>query len=351
MGCSFLACFSASKNRKHQHLVDGDSSVDQVSFLFTFTIYNSWGFSSSFLNNFVQSRNPKPTKEEDFWKPFNPIIVEKEKLGELLNNGGKHQVAFDLNVESSDKLLENEENKGTEGTVKGSGSSVLDLSAAAVVCKFQNNRYQNSEESGDALKDLDLEVKEVESGEKEVSSPMRIVLNRNAKDKGGECLQSVLNPIENLAQWKGVKAKAGIPLKDEEKENINVEQAGVGPENTANSKGSTDSVGNSAASQKTNLPRSYEDRPILGALTLEEFKQHSASRKCRSQSPDETPIIGTVGSYWNHTGQIVDADSSSLCKGTPRTRCRNIQEERSKWNAIPFEARLERALDTGTAGV
>ncbi|GMI65164.1 hypothetical protein HRI_000185700 [Hibiscus trionum] len=410
MGCSFFACFSASKNRKHQHLVDGVSSVDQ----------------KPQANEAVRS-----SKEEGFWKPFNPIIVKKEKLGELLNNNRKHQVAFDLNVESSDKLLENEGNKGTEGTVKGSGSSVLDSSASAVVCKFQNNRYQNSEESGDELKDLGLEIMEVnedgigkaenelrleieessdslfslsiesrkcvcevEPDEKEVSSPMPIVLNRNAEDKGGECVQSVLNPVENLAQWKGVKAKAGIPLKEEEKENINVEQGSdipispesnlklgtsssrlcsdgkklerqeiavdtslsswlVGPENTPNSKGSTSSVVNSAASRMTNSPRSYEDRPILGALTLEELKQHSAptSRKCSSRSPDETPIIGTVGSYWNHTGQIVDADSSSPHKGTPRTKCRNIQEERPKWNAIPFEARLERALDTGTAGV
>ena len=28
-----------------------------------------------------------------------------------------------------------------------------------------------------------------------------------------------------------------------------------------------------------------------------------------------------------------------------------VQEERLKWNAIPFEARLERALDRGIAGV
>ncbi|KAE8662587.1 Detected protein of unknown function [Hibiscus syriacus] len=359
----------------------------------------------------------------------------------MKNSGKKHgafylnvETSDELSVESSDKLLRNEETKETEGTVKGSGSSVFDLSASAAVCKSPNNRYQNSDESGDELKDLDLETKEVnedgngigkaknesqldieesseslfslsiesrkhvcevESDEKEVNSPIPIVLNRNAGVKGGECVQSVLNPVENLAQWKGVKAKAGIPLKDEEKENIYVEQGSdfklgtsssrlcsngmklvgqeiavdtslsswlMGPENTPNSKGSTNSVGNSAASFKTISPRSYEDRPVLGALTLEELKQHSAStssRKCRSRSPDETPIFGTVRSYWNHTGQIVDADPSSPRNGTPRTRSRNIQtntlvvhEERPKWNAVPFEARLERALDTtGTGGI
>ncbi|KAK8633961.1 hypothetical protein V6N13_014790 [Hibiscus sabdariffa] len=467
MGCCLFACFSACKNKRRRHLVDGASSVDQK-------------------HEAVQSN-----KEEGFWKPFSPIIVKKEKIGELLMiKSGKKKVAFDLNVEtrvellveSSDKLLKNEGNKETEGTDRGIGSSGLDLSALTVVCMPQNNGYQNRAESGDELKDLDLEINdaneedgiakaknepqldieetseslfslsiesrklacEIESDEKEVSSPMPVVLNRNAKDEGDQCVQSVLNPVENLPQWKGVKAKASSSLKNEEKENINVvggfnipispepdfklgtssaklcsncrKLVGqeiavdtslsswlVGPENTPNSKGSTNSVGNLAASQKTNSPRSYEDRPILGALTVEDLKQHSASnsskkcrsrspdetpitgtvgsyetprsyedrpilgaltvedlkqhsasnssRKCRRRSPDETPIIGTVGSYWSHTGQIVDTDSSSPRKGAPRTRSRNTQEEKLKWNAIPFEARLERALDTGIAGV
>ncbi|KAK8482277.1 hypothetical protein V6N11_019778 [Hibiscus sabdariffa] len=394
MGCSLFACFSACKNKRRWHLADGASSVDQK-------------------HEAVLQSN----KEEGFWKPFSPIIVKKEKIGELLMiKSGKKKVAFDLNgeellVESSDKLLKIEGNKETEGTDRGIRSSGLDSSALTVVCLPQNNRYQNSAESGGELKDLELEINdanedgiakaknepqldieetseslfslsiearklvcEVESDEKEVSSPMPVVLNRNAKDEGDQCVQSVLNPVENLPQWKGVKAKASSPLKNEEKENINVvggfnipispepdfklgtssaklcsngrKLVGqeiavdtslsswlVGPENTPNSKGSTNSVGNSAASRKTNSPRSYEDRPILGALTVEDLKQHSASnssRKCRRRSPDETPIIGTVGSYWSHTGQIVDTNSSSPQKGAPRTRSRNTQEERLK---------------------
>ncbi|XWS35228.1 hypothetical protein CRYUN_Cryun21dG0107900 [Craigia yunnanensis] len=352
----------------------------------------------------------------------NPIIVKKEKLGELLNYSGKKKVTSDLNVktheellvESFDKLLKNNEDKESEGTketAKGSTSSVFDLTTSNEVCKSQNNRYQNSAKSEDELEDLDLEVSdleydnedgkaenepqyvmkesseslfslsiesrkqvcEVESDEREVTSPMPIDkspteqfkpigLNQNAKDRGGQYVQSVLNPVENLAQWKEVKAKASIPVKSQEKENINLRQEFdipispepsfklatfssklcstdkklvdqeiavdtslsswlVEPENTPNSKASTNSVGNSA-SKKTNSPRSDEDRPILGALTTEELRQCSAStspRKCRSQSPDETAIIGTVGSYWSHTGQTIDSNSSSPSKGTPRT--------------------------------
>ncbi|TYI02685.1 hypothetical protein ES332_A11G284800v1 [Gossypium tomentosum] len=400
MRCLLFACFSASKNKKDQHLVDGTSSIDQ----------------KPEANEAVQS------SKEDFGIPFNPIIVKKEKLGELLNNSGQEKLSFDLYVktheelavESSEKLLKNDEGKESEETV---------------VFKPQNNRYQNSAESEDELNDLDLEINdlddgneddgiekaknesqlvieesseslfslsiesrkqvcEVESDEKEVNSPMPIVLNRNGKDKGGQYVQSVLNPVENLDQWKKVKAKASIPSNLQEKENINVEQGFgipisaepsfqlassklcsngkkmvgkestvdtslsswlVEPENTPNSKASTNSVGNSAISQKMNSPRSHENRPILGALTMEELKQRSASsspRKCGSRSPDEAPIIGTVGSYWSHTGQNIDTDSSSPSKRTPR----HIQEERLKLKAIPFGARLERALDTGIAG-
>ncbi|XVE62716.1 hypothetical protein DITRI_Ditri06bG0142000 [Diplodiscus trichospermus] len=430
MGC-FFACFSAFKNKKHQVLVDGTSSNDQ----------------KHEASEAVQSR-----KEDEFQIPFNPVIVKEEKLGELLNYSGKKKVTFDPNVktheelpvESSDKLLKNNDEKESEEkkeTAKASRSSVCDLTTSNVVWKPKNNRYQNSAENEDEIEVFDLEVSdldddnedgkpenepqlvmeesseslfslslesrkqvcEVESDEREVTSPMPISkspaeelkpngLNLNAKDRGGQYVQSVLNPVENLAQWKEVKAEASMPLKLQGKENINLEQEFdikispepsfklgsftsklgsngkklvgqetavdtslsswlVEPDNTPNSKDSTNSAGNSA-SKKTNSPKSHEDRPILGALTMEELKQHSAStspRKCRSQSPDEKPIIGTVGSYWSHTGQTIDSVSSSNSKGTPRTRSRNIQEERVKWNA--FEARLERALDRGIAGV
>ncbi|OMO96104.1 hypothetical protein COLO4_15500 [Corchorus olitorius] len=421
MGC-FSACFSACKNKKQQHLVDG-----------TGTSFNDQKCDA------IQS-----TKEEDSKLPCNSITVKKQKLGELLNNSEKKKVRFDLNVKTDDVFPVESSDKSDED--QGSKSPVFDLGTSNVACKkTQQNRYENSAESEDELEDMDLEVSdsddenengkaknepqlvmedtseslfslsiesrnqicEVESDEKEVTSSMakmekspieefkKIGLVGNAKDKGGgQFIESVLNPVENLAQWKEVKAKASMPLKQEEKENINLEQEFgipispepsfkfatfssklcsnykkpvgqepavdtslsswlVEPENTPNSKASTNSVGNSV-SRKTNSPRSHEDRPILGALTMEELKQHSESispRKCRSQSPDETPIIGTVGSYWSHTGQMIDCDSSSPSKGTPRTRSRNIQDGKQKWNATPFEARLERALDREIAGV
>ena len=72
-------------------------------------------------------------------------------------------------------------------------------------------------------------------------------------------------------------------------------------------------------SQGSNSVRSQEDRPILGALTVEEIRQFSASsspRKSPGRSPDEMAIIGTVGTYWNHSK---DSGSASSFKGIPNT--------------------------------
>lgn len=199
--------------------------------------------------------------------------------------------------------------------------------------------------------------------EKEVNSPMPKPIG---SDQTGH---SVLKPIENLTQGKEVKAIA-IPLasKHQEKENMNVEQdlyipispeptlklskyltrrplksndlklvdqeTGVDTslsswlvesETTPKSNASNNSVGNSMC-EKVSSSRSLGDRPILGAWTSEELKQLSASstpNRSRSQSPDQIPILGTVGSYWNHTGQAMDSDSNSSCKGMENTAGRN----------------------------
>ena len=74
-----------------------------------------------------------------------------------------------------------------------------------------------------------------------------------------------------------------------------------------------------SASQGSN---SFQDRPILGALTVEELRQFSASsspRKSPSRSPDEIPLIGTVGTYWSHAGPAKDSGSAASYKGIPNT--------------------------------
>ncbi|VVA91364.1 unnamed protein product [Arabis nemorensis] len=93
---------------------------------------------------------------------------------------------------------------------------------------------------------------------------------------------------------------------------------------------------------------SHDDRPVLCALTLDEIKQFSATstpRKSPSKSPDETPIIGTVGGYWGNHIKAIDCGSASSFKGIPNTTSKYREDNKVKWHSTPFEARLEKALD------
>lgn len=270
-----------------------------------------------------------------------------------------------------------------------------------------DNQTFVQEESSGSLFSLSIDsrkyVSAIEIGEKEVNSPMppvhtspdkelkTIGLNPNARDRS-EYVHSVLNPIENLTQLKAVQAKTTTPSKNQAKENINLEpnfNIAASPEpcfkqlnrnlrsksndlklaeqeiavdtslsswlveseTTPKSSNGTNSVRNSP-SEKLISPRIHDDRPILGALTIEELRKCSAStspRRARSQSPDDTPIIGTVGSYWTHTGQSMNPGSGSSGRGFTNTGSKKIEDEKMKWNSTPFEARLESVMEKGTA--
>ncbi|XP_027104598.1 uncharacterized protein [Coffea arabica] len=258
----------------------------------------------------------------------------------------------------------------------------------------------------------------VERDEKEVSSPLKPASDRevnrpNARDRT-QYVHPVLNPIENLGQWKAVRAKTTSSLEHQEKENLNLVQEFTIPcaekenssltsknpipfseepnpnqsqqqrskrfsnrlrhdevavdtslsswlmesDKTPPDGNSPGSVGNSAP-KKTESPTSFEDRPILGVLTVEDLKQMSKSatpspRRSPRHSPDEMPIIGTVGSYWRHTREARAADTRSPGKGTSVTSCTTSRECRKggmNGHHTPFQARLERTLDGATVQV
>ncbi|KAM1549707.1 hypothetical protein ACFX1Z_010725 [Malus domestica] len=251
------------------------------------------------------------------------------------------------------------------------------------------------EESSESLFSLSIDSRKQEvcddagTDEKEVNSRMpnhqngRIDYRRQSFH-----LQAVSNPIENLAQWKEEVTGKSTPTEaskqqHQEKENINMEVEEqdlklhfspepasklpklcarprtkpsscvdtslsswlVESETTPQSNASTNnSVGNEFKS-----PGSREDRPILGAWTTEELKQLSASstpkKGLRSPNPEEMPIIGTVGSYWSRTGQAMDSDSGSSCRGRPKSTGQLRQDQKVEWKSTPFKAKLERALD------
>ncbi|KAM5561731.1 hypothetical protein ABKV19_022361 [Rosa sericea] len=435
MGC-FPACFTSSNRRKHRKSVVVTPSTPHQHQIIEATEEETVRF--------------EPSKLDDIIKPITPITESKEVIEEQTKNDVKKKVTFVLVEESIDEK-QNEKKEETPKEIEpilGSiGSSVVTVvSSPPLNHRYEN--YSNSEDEDEGVIDLsgsDLNgddygksvddevesnkqsviqeqesseslfsisidsrkrVSDAEEDEKEVNSPMPkpkpkpkpIESDQSGRDNSNRSqhCHSVLSPIENLSQWKEVKAKA-IPLASnhQEKENMNAEQdfnIPISPEptlklskhfrrrplesndlklvdqengvdtslsswlveceNTPKSNASDNSVGNLMC-EGVSSSRSLGDRPILGAWTSEELKQLSNSstlNQSRSPSPDQIPIIGTVGSYWSHTGQATDSDSNSSSRGMENKAGRNREDEKVKWKTIPFEAKLERVLDMGILG-
>nr|ACG38696.1 hypothetical protein [Zea mays] len=169
---------------------------------------------------------------------------------------------------------------------------------------------------------------------------------------------AVLGSVENLnlARWKEPKPRAAAALKPSDKENVTVGQenrmddllaelpaakrkeerpavSGYTPSTPSKQEASVDAslstwLGSSGTPESNSVrsysPISREDRPILGALTVEDIKISSASstpRRSRSPSPspDDMPILGTVGAYWNCSAKEADPVTRG---GFMRTRTR-----------------------------
>jgi len=231
------------------------------------------------------------------------------------------------------------------------------------------------EESYDSFFSLpiDKEKEKQQQNCQEVDSPAPVSVSAkvgSARDRS-QYVNSVLNPVKNLSQWKELKVRA-LPSKNPDKENINAELelkmkypdkensgteletkvTGFSPKPTYKSNKShnetidSNSTPNHSTKQEisvdaslstwlvssesspkdegpqrsnsqwSNSSVSREDQPILGALTVEDLKQSSVTsspRRSPSRNPDEIPILGTVGSYWSTRAQNADA------KGIPNT--------------------------------
>ncbi|KAL2556882.1 hypothetical protein Fot_01621 [Forsythia ovata] len=162
----------------------------------------------------------------------------------------------------------------------------------------------------------------------------RLCHKTNARDRS-VYVNSVLNPIENITQWKAVKSKGTKHPKENFKQdsdqskhqnqdiavNASLSNWLVPCEEASSAKKMSHSELDTM-SQGSNSVISYEDRPILGALTVDELKQISASstpRKSPNRSFDEMPIIGTVGTYWYHSDSAKFPESVSSRKGIQNT--------------------------------
>ena len=325
----------------------------------------------------------------------------REKPEEQLSPSTRKKVTFDANVKThehvsvcertelipkSDKDIEKQKGDNSEKSSLSHSISEDDSISSSVGSYPPNHRYQNCRDSDDEeeefectysdldkedddeeeeLQDVDItgeeiwfesktEISSARAVSEGLESPRKICgfpeqevkkngNKRNVRDRS-VYVHPVLNPVENLTQWKAVKAKGTPPLKQPQKENFksksdqpmyqNREIAVdaslsnwlISSETTPTKK--TSPVGLEPITSETSMSRgsnsvmSIEDRPILGALTVEELKRFPASsspRRSPSRSPDEMPIIGTVGTYWRHTDSVKDSGSASSYKGIPNT--------------------------------
>ncbi|PWA97752.1 hypothetical protein CTI12_AA026280 [Artemisia annua] len=359
------------------------------------------------LGFLVDVENEKERKKAEWEDDGVRVEVEKENERKSESDGEK-----EVKIDESKNVVHSQ--------------AVSDSSVSSYLSYPPMHRYHNcvinEEEEDDDDDDDDELVQEETSGslfsvsinqrrvsesflvevddDKEVNSPLKVGTSPEVITKTvGFCynesgvnqrVDSLLNPIENLAQWRTLKARP-LPTLDhhQEKENFDLEQDMpiplseepsskiaerkgklktdtavttslsswlVEPEKTTATKEESQySTGNSYAYSDTATSwKSIEDRPILGAWTIDEVKQISARsspRKSPSRSnPDETPIIGTVGSYWTHTGQATDSSNSCTSPMGMSVKSRRHRElKASSCHSSPSKRRLERAFEKTVA--
>ncbi|KAK7396452.1 hypothetical protein VNO78_17473 [Psophocarpus tetragonolobus] len=295
---------------------------------------------------------------------------------EQLNGIPKKKVTFDANVKTYEVAdFQPEKSEEEEALVKKSSSEESSVTSAGSYptnhryhnCSYSDDEdgkmeYRDSEltdddeDEDDGDSDMGEEYDEVEQDYEDgvysrsriganqvvtgkVESPIPVYnkvekLNPNVRDRS-VYVHPLLNPVENLTQWKAVKAKRAPPLVSQ-KENLVLNQES-GPaygeethkklnweisvdaslsnwlgssETTPVNKGLYADTPERSSSQGSNSVVSHEDRPILGALTVEELKHFSASSP-RKSSREDMLIIGSVGSYWNCGGYAEDLGSAN----------------------------------------
>ncbi|CAL5068848.1 unnamed protein product [Urochloa decumbens] len=264
--------------------------------------------------------------------------------------------------------LVDEEEMGTEENKQESLESLFSLS--------MSNDHQNDQEViSPAPKSSGTSV--------DAESPL--IMRNNLRDRS-QHVHPVLNPVQNLSQWKAVKSLKTqvVPGKRLDKENINlVPDVGERHDSTfggqkrmspgiSNKKevsvdaslstwlhSSENSTVDKAQSKSPGSISSVsrEERPVLGGLTVEDLKQSSSAsspRRSPRNNREGAPILGTVGSYWHCTEQDKDNHYCSSrsdwgTNGIPNTTSKYREDKRVNWHSTPFNVRLDRALKKTSA--
>ncbi|XP_013602203.1 PREDICTED: uncharacterized protein LOC106309668 [Brassica oleracea var. oleracea] len=401
----FLGCFGGRKNRRRQKRRESDQGrANNLSVEYAKPVHLSDRVSA------VEEIIPKSS------------VIPITQICDESPSPNRKRVTFDSKVkthdhivsqESADELLQEEKQEVVPevNPSKAGGQSSSEKSEVASNPSGShpsNYRYENCRESDDEVEEDELNCGESDLDEEFYSDEAfsEDKLHNHTKEDaklrrsdesvgdGNHYAQGVLNPVENLTQWKSAKSNGKTIQKQSQKENSNNLISGQEDKKDSFSFGadsqtdetalqttvefkkagnkeltvdaslstwlSTSETGsecnsvsntpekNKSASYAKRVINSHDDRPVLCALTSEEIKQFSAAstpRKSPRKSHDETPIIGTVGGYWGDHSKAVDSGGSvSSFKGIPNTTSKYREDKSVNWHSTPFEARLEKAL-------
>nr|CAB3487615.1 unnamed protein product [Digitaria exilis] len=211
---------------------------------------------------------------------------------------------------------------------------------------------ENKQESHESL--FSLSMSNDQQNDQEVISPAPknsgtsadaespLITRNNLRDRS-QCVHPMLNPVRNLSQWKELKSlkTQAVPGKRLGKENVNL-VLDVGPRHVSiatQTRMSTTLSGKREVSVDASLSTwlnssesstvdkeqskspcsissvSREERPVLGALAVDDLKQSSPQSSPRNNL-EGAPILATVGSYWQCTEQDKEYCSSRSDSGT-----------------------------------
>lgn len=393
MGC-FLGCFGGWKNRRRQKRRESSdqATANNLSVEYAKTVH---------LDDIRVSTVEEIPKSSVI--PITTDICDEAEEKSSPSPNSRKRVTFDSKVKTHQHIIDSQES--AELLHEKKEEVIPDKavqSSSEVASNPSGDRYKNCRVSDDEIEEDDLLYYGGESdldGEfysDEAFSEEHKLHTQTKEDAklrmSDESVQGVLNPVENLTQWKSAKSNGKTVQKPSQKENSNnlisdrkkdsfsfgtdsqiddttlsFKQDSKKVENkevtvdaslstwlSASETGSEcNSVSNTPEKNKSTsysqrVINSHDDRPVLCALTSEDIKQFSAAstpRKSPRKSPDETPIIGTVGGYWGNHSKAVDCGSASSFKGIPNTTSKYREDRSVNWHSTPFEARLEKALN------
>ncbi|KAF8704145.1 hypothetical protein HU200_031638 [Digitaria exilis] len=231
---------------------------------------------------------------------------------------------------------------------------------------------ENKQESHESL--FSLSMSNDQQNDQEVISPAPknsgtsadaespLITRNNLRDKS-QYVHPMLNPVRNLSQWKELKSlkTQAVPGTRLGKENVNL-VLDTRMSTTLSGKREVyvdaslstwlnSSEGSTVDKEQSKSPCSIssvsrEERPVLGALTVDDLKQSSPQSSPRNNL-EGALILGTVGSYWRCTEQDKEYCSSRSDSGTngiPNTTSKYREDKKVNWHSTPFNVRLDRAL-------